>query len=924
MSKRGAVGGGGGGIASGYGMAGYKTDPMPPRDRGPGGSAREAHGRAPKARRVDRSPPGHAASEAAAGYGRQLVAHAEPQHRDARTSYDDHGYSASGTYAARPGAAFGGAPMAISDLPDEPEMVVEVEIPFATSWTVVGKSGATAAHIRRTHNVQVHVRRDPTESGKGIVELKGTRKMCERATKDVRELVTAAQSNATLAVVGEVDITVDVPPDAIGHVLGPRGAKAKSIEQRTGARLKIFGRINEAGKLAVVVSGQPQPARVAYDELRSILQKWDDRTRKPGSRPAVSPPAAAARDSARETSRGPAASDRGRDLRLTLPSNASASLGDRDLRETLHSKSSADLRAALSPSSNAAVDLRETLKTSGSSGRRLRGRSSSQDEAPRSQYEEKVGRAARDASYSRTGRSAEGRGVDRGRSSEGGRGVDGGRRVDGRGVDGGRDADRGRSVDNGRGVDGGRSVDGSRGVDAGRGVDARSSYDAGGGRASSYDPGRPDSNRADAYGVGDPRADAYVGAVRVASYGAATRTVNGYVVSTRPDGHEPLRGGSVDAYGVSRTDEYGGRGNTGYAAAGPVDPYGGSHGTRGAYDDMSLGRSDPRSSNAYDVTPVGSYTAAGGSYPAPGGSYPAPNGSYPAPGGSYPAPGAPPHGTQQQQQQGQPQVQPMVRAQPPPPPRGPGATVAVAIAGGSAYGPAPTPATPGTYGVGGGSGSFGAGGGVTVRSASGAYGPGAGGYAPGGADYGAYGGAVMMPGYAGAGGGGPASGQVALPRVQGMAGLGQAVPHQQGMAGQRQPPPPPRNPLGPQLGQQQGQPQGQQGQPQGQQAQPQGQGQRPQQGQAQQPQGQGQQPPGQQRQQVQLPGQQAQQQRAGSIPPSQPGQQAATAMAPPQQQGGGAGGGWQRQAQQLEMPAHLQVRQTVLLFSAFGTRFGSH
>eukprot|EP00798_Chlamydomonas_sp_ICE-L_P015909 gene15909-22043_t len=175
-----------------------------------------------------------------------------------------------------PGFAPRGGPpmMGPLELPEEPEVVLEIPVHRSQGGLIIGPGGESAAMIRKKARVQVHVRREVLDNGMQIVELKGSSKQCLVGVEIVRSLLRDKHPEVVIEDPKNAIVYFEVLPEMVGSILGSKGSTIRQIRDKTRCTVKI-GELLESGLQGVTVGGTIPQVKEAYTMIRTILQKFD-------------------------------------------------------------------------------------------------------------------------------------------------------------------------------------------------------------------------------------------------------------------------------------------------------------------------------------------------------------------------------------------------------------------------------------------------------------------------------------------------------------------------------------------------------------------------------------------------------------------------------------------------------------------------
>jgi len=152
-----------------------------------------------------------------------------------------------------------------------------MQIPMDTTRTLIGPQGSTIRDIQDRSGAQVDVaRRNTAIDGMIEVTLTGPEECCETAKDMIKSLVEEATHPADT-------VTMMIEEAMCGLIIGSRGAKIRSIQDNSGASIRIEKRMEAPArdgkprKVQVTITGSEQQCGDAKEEIERVIE---DNTRK--------------------------------------------------------------------------------------------------------------------------------------------------------------------------------------------------------------------------------------------------------------------------------------------------------------------------------------------------------------------------------------------------------------------------------------------------------------------------------------------------------------------------------------------------------------------------------------------------------------------------------------------------------------------
>lgn len=160
------------------------------------------------------------------------------------------------------GAAGGGF-----DDAQAPSYSTTMKIPADMTRRLIGPQGATIRDIQDQSGAQVDVaRRNTVVDGEIVVTLTGAEECCDIARTAIKGLIDETTNSES--------VTMWIEESMCGLIIGSRGSKIRSIQDNSGANVKIDKR-NEArdGKVQVTITGNENQCTDAKQEIEDIISE---------------------------------------------------------------------------------------------------------------------------------------------------------------------------------------------------------------------------------------------------------------------------------------------------------------------------------------------------------------------------------------------------------------------------------------------------------------------------------------------------------------------------------------------------------------------------------------------------------------------------------------------------------------------------
>jgi len=157
----------------------------------------------------------------------------------------------------------------------EPVYSTSMKIPLDMTRKLIGPQGSTIRDIQERSGAQVDVaRRNTAVDGMIVVTLSGPTECCESAKELISNLVEESSHPAET-------VLMMIEESMCGLIIGARGSKIRSIQDNSGASIRIDKR-NEArdGKVQVTITGSAQQCGDARDEIQHIIDEGGNKETK--------------------------------------------------------------------------------------------------------------------------------------------------------------------------------------------------------------------------------------------------------------------------------------------------------------------------------------------------------------------------------------------------------------------------------------------------------------------------------------------------------------------------------------------------------------------------------------------------------------------------------------------------------------------
>eukprot|EP00939_MAST-03C_sp_MAST-3C-sp1_P004757 g4757.t1 len=151
---------------------------------------------------------------------------------------------------------------------------ITIKIPDEKVGLVIGKRGSTIRMIQNETgaNIQIPSNTDPSDPRMRICTITGDRRSCDAAQAKIEEMVNAPDA---VRGGGGACLSVEIPDEKVGLVIGRRGATISDLQSRTGTHIQIPS-IADAGKMppvrtCTISGGTPDAQNVARSEILGLI-----------------------------------------------------------------------------------------------------------------------------------------------------------------------------------------------------------------------------------------------------------------------------------------------------------------------------------------------------------------------------------------------------------------------------------------------------------------------------------------------------------------------------------------------------------------------------------------------------------------------------------------------------------------------------
>ena len=161
-------------------------------------------------------------------------------------------------------------------LQEDEDVTSNIWIDVNVVGLVIGYRGSKIKEIQNESGASVKVdKRENARDGKIGVTLSGSRKEIEIAEEIIEKIL--SQSNDQDDEEAEEDqysITMWVPSNKCGIIIGSRGLKINQIQSRTNTRIDVYSKeLNDKGECQIKISGEKDCCDNARSEIKNIVQE---------------------------------------------------------------------------------------------------------------------------------------------------------------------------------------------------------------------------------------------------------------------------------------------------------------------------------------------------------------------------------------------------------------------------------------------------------------------------------------------------------------------------------------------------------------------------------------------------------------------------------------------------------------------------
>ncbi|GMH46029.1 hypothetical protein BSKO_13993 [Bryopsis sp. KO-2023] len=159
----------------------------------------------------------------------------------------------------------------------DPQMKVEFTILRGMVGAVIGRGGNTVQGIRNRTGATVHIHSAMPKEKETSVELNGTRKQIEDAYDELRAVMTTVDEEYTENhdAFSMASLELRTLPKMIGCLIGKAGTKIRSIEEASGAKVKVEPQQDGDEFQDVIIHGNIESVCKAHEMVQEALQSFD-------------------------------------------------------------------------------------------------------------------------------------------------------------------------------------------------------------------------------------------------------------------------------------------------------------------------------------------------------------------------------------------------------------------------------------------------------------------------------------------------------------------------------------------------------------------------------------------------------------------------------------------------------------------------
>lgn len=146
---------------------------------------------------------------------------------------------------------------------------IKVIVPNEKVGLIIGRGGETIRGIqqRTTANVQIPRESDSANPSVRTIEISGTKESCEAAKKEIESMI----ENDTR---GSGGVSMKIPNDKVGTIIGRGGETIRGIQDRTGARIQVPHDADPGTHppvRTISITGTSEAAQYAKAEIEQIV-----------------------------------------------------------------------------------------------------------------------------------------------------------------------------------------------------------------------------------------------------------------------------------------------------------------------------------------------------------------------------------------------------------------------------------------------------------------------------------------------------------------------------------------------------------------------------------------------------------------------------------------------------------------------------
>ncbi|CAD7705358.1 unnamed protein product [Ostreobium quekettii] len=162
------------------------------------------------------------------------------------------------------------------------EMKAEIFAKKSMAGAVIGRGGDRVQSIRRNTGCQVHIRKGRSDEAEHVVELKGKKSQIEAALVEVQNVFAEvdpeyAREHPGISV---ASVQLKTLPEMVGCLIGRKGDRVRSIQESSGATVKVHKLVEGEKMQDVFIYGTLDEVDKAQELVTAALLSYDpDRSR---------------------------------------------------------------------------------------------------------------------------------------------------------------------------------------------------------------------------------------------------------------------------------------------------------------------------------------------------------------------------------------------------------------------------------------------------------------------------------------------------------------------------------------------------------------------------------------------------------------------------------------------------------------------